>query len=35
VKRIWTSSYTLCSGGLILLILAGFYATMELKGWMK
>jgi predicted acyltransferase len=35
VKRIWTSSYTLYSGGLILLILAGFYATMELKGWMK
>ena len=27
VKRIWTSSYTLYSGGLILLILAGFYAV--------
>ena len=25
VKRIWTSAYTLYSGGLILLILAGFY----------
>jgi predicted acyltransferase len=35
VKRIWTSSYTLYSGGLILLILAGFYATIELKGWRK
>jgi heparan-alpha-glucosaminide N-acetyltransferase len=35
VKRIWTSSYTLYSGGLILLILAGFYATMELKGWKR
>jgi heparan-alpha-glucosaminide N-acetyltransferase len=35
VKRIWTSSYTLYSGGLILLILAGFYAAMELKGWRK
>lgn len=33
VKRIWTSSYTLYSGGLILLILAGFYAAMDLKGW--
>jgi len=32
VKRIWTSAYTLYSGGLILLILAGFYATIELKG---
>ncbi len=35
VKRIWTSSYTLYSGGLILLILAGFYATMELRGWKR
>jgi predicted acyltransferase len=35
VKRIWTSSYTLYSGGLILLILAGFYAAMELKGWTR
>ena len=35
VKRIWTSSYTLYSGGLILLILAGFYATMELRGWTR
>jgi predicted acyltransferase len=35
VKRIWTSSYTLYSGGLILLILAGFYAAIELKGWRK
>jgi predicted acyltransferase len=35
VKRIWTSSYTLYSGGLILLILAGFYAAMELRGWMR
>jgi predicted acyltransferase len=32
VKRIWTSSYTLYSGGLILLILAGFHAAMELWG---
>jgi predicted acyltransferase len=35
VKRIWTSSYTLYSGGLILLILAGFYATIELRGWRR
>jgi predicted acyltransferase len=35
VKRIWTSSYTLYSGGLILLILAGFYGLMDLKGWKK
>ena len=26
VKRVWTSSYTLYSGGLVVLILAGFYA---------
>ena len=26
VKRIWTSSYTLYSGGLVVLMLAGFYA---------
>jgi len=35
VKRIWTSSYTLYSGGLILLILAGFYGAIELRGWKR
>jgi heparan-alpha-glucosaminide N-acetyltransferase len=35
VKRIWTSSYTLYSGGLILLILAGFHALVEIKGWRR
>ena len=35
VKRIWTSSYTLYSGGLVILILAGFYALMDWKGWRK
>ena len=35
VKRIWTSSYTLYSGGLILLILAGFYAAIEIRGWKR
>jgi heparan-alpha-glucosaminide N-acetyltransferase len=35
VKRIWTSSYTLYSGGLVVLMLAGFYAVIELKGWRR
>jgi predicted acyltransferase len=35
VKRIWTSSYTLYSGGLVILILAGFYAVTEIKGWRR
>jgi predicted acyltransferase len=35
VKRIWTSSYTLYSGGLVVLILAGFYGLIELKGWRR
>ena len=35
VKRIWTSSYTLYSGGLVVLILAAFYALIELKGWKR
>jgi heparan-alpha-glucosaminide N-acetyltransferase len=33
IKRVWTSSYTLYSGGLVVLILAAFYALIELKGW--
>ena len=35
VKRIWTSSYTLYSGGLVILMLAGFYFVIELKGWRR
>jgi heparan-alpha-glucosaminide N-acetyltransferase len=35
VKRIWTSSYTLYSGGLVLLLFAAFYAMIELKGWKR
>ena len=35
VKRVWTSSYTLYSGGWVLLILAGFYALIDLKGWRR
>jgi heparan-alpha-glucosaminide N-acetyltransferase len=31
VKRVWTSSYTLYSGGLVLLILAGLYALVDWK----
>jgi predicted acyltransferase len=35
VKRIWTSSYTLYSGGLVILMLAGFYAAIEWRGWRR
>jgi predicted acyltransferase len=35
VKRIWTSSYTLYSGGLVILMLAGLYFVIELKGWRR
>ena len=35
VKRIWTSSYTLYSGGLVVLMLAAFYAAIELAGWRR
>jgi len=35
VKRIWTSSYTLYSGGLVILMLAGFYALIECKEWKR
>ena len=33
--RIWPSSDALDSGGLVILILAGFYAVMEMKGWKR
>jgi predicted acyltransferase len=35
VKRIWTSSYTLYSGGLVILMLAGFYTLIDWKGWRR
>jgi len=35
VKRIWTASYTLYSGGLVLLMLAAFYLAIELRGWKR
>src|SRR5437763_967753 len=35
VKRVWTSAYTLYSRGWVVLILAGFYALIEWKGWQR
>jgi len=35
VKRIWTPSWTLFSGGLCFLFLAGFCWTIEVKGWRR
>lgn len=35
VKRVWTSSYTLYSGGLVILMLAGFYALTDWKGYRR
>jgi heparan-alpha-glucosaminide N-acetyltransferase len=35
VKRIWTSSYTLYSGGLVILMLAAVHWLTELKGWTR
>lgn len=33
VKRIWTPSWTLFSGGWCFLLLAGFYAIIDWRGW--
>jgi heparan-alpha-glucosaminide N-acetyltransferase len=35
VKRIWTPGWTLFSGGWCFLLLAGFYALVDLAGWRK
>ena len=35
VKRVWTSSYTLYSGGWVMLIMAGFYALIEWQRWRR
>jgi len=35
VKRIWTSAYTLYSGGLVVGILAALYGVIEIKGWRR
>lgn len=33
VKRVWTPSYTLYSGGVVILMLAAFYALLDWRGW--
>jgi heparan-alpha-glucosaminide N-acetyltransferase len=33
VKRIWTPSWTLFSGGLCFLFMAAFYGVIDLRGW--
>ena len=35
VKRIWTPSWVLFSGGLVTLLLAGFVAVIEWRGWKR
>jgi len=35
VKRVWTSSYTLYSGGLVVVMLAVLYGIVEIKGWTR
>jgi len=33
VKRIWTPTWTLFSGGLCFLLMAAFYAVIDVRGW--
>jgi predicted acyltransferase len=33
VKRIWTPSWAIFSGGLVVLLLAGFYWLVDMVGW--
>jgi predicted acyltransferase len=35
VKRIWTTAYTLYSGGLVIAILAALYGVIEIKRWTR
>jgi predicted acyltransferase len=35
VKRIWTPSWALWSGGIVILMLAAFYAIMDIGGWKR
>ena len=35
IKRIWTPSWTIFSGGLVTLILAGFVAVIDWRGWKR
>jgi len=35
VKRIWTPSWVLASGGICFLFMAAFYAAVDVKGWKR
>lgn len=35
VKRIWTPSWAIFSGGLVVLLLAGFYWLVDMVGWKR
>jgi predicted acyltransferase len=35
IKRIWTPSWVLWSGGIVILMLAAFYAIMDIRGWKR
>jgi predicted acyltransferase len=35
VKRIWTPSWTFWSGGIVILMLAAFYAIIDIAGWKR
>jgi predicted acyltransferase len=35
IKRIWTPSWALWSGGIVILMLAAFYAIMDIRGWKR
>jgi predicted acyltransferase len=35
VKRIWTPSWALWSGGMVILMLAAFYAVVDIGGWKR
>jgi predicted acyltransferase len=35
VKRIWTPAYTLYSGGLVVLMLAALYGSIDIRGWRR
>ncbi len=35
IKHLWTSSFVLYSGGLCLMLLAGFYWIMDVRGWKR
>lgn len=35
IKRIWTPSFTVYSGGWVTLMLAGFYWLVEVRGWRR